>query len=732
MMPRLDGFGLLCAIRADKSLADIPVVLLSARADEEAKLEGFSTADDYLVKPFNARELLARIGANLNLAELRKQAAIDLRDTRCLHEVAERLLRTEGNFEECLELILDSAIEITGADKGNMQIFEPASDSLQLTVQRGFEKRFLDYFACVRQGDSVGCATAMKSLRQVVVDDVTQSDIFAGEESLNVLLSAGVRAVQSTPLFGADGEIVGMISTHFAAPHRPSERQLRCVALLARHAADYLERRHFEQAREQINRTLRYRTEQFATLLNQAPMGVYLVDSAFRIREMNPASLSAFGNIPGGLIGRDFGEIIHIVWPKEYADEIVALFRHTLETGESWATSKRGEVRADRGETEHYAWRVDRITLPDGSHGVVCYFHDISEQVKADETRQLLLRELNHRVKNTLASVQAIARQTLLSTKEPTEFAARFSGRLQSMARVHALLTESTWKGADLREVIRDQLLHGHVDESRLTAWGPAVHLQPQQAVHLAVILHELGTNSIKYGALSVTNGWVTVNWTIANDVLNLRWAERGGPMVSAPSRRGFGTTLIEQSAKSEGGKAEQLIEHEGVTWKISLRLPDAAIRGEADGVQPELINRPATSAQLLKGARASPFAGLRFLVVEDESLIALDLVDRLEKLGAETQSVSTEDESLALIEQDTFDCALLDANLHGRSVEAVAAALTRRKISFVFVTGYGRAGLPAAFTQAPALAKPVSDEQLLEAVMDLVSRQQRVVRLQS
>jgi two-component sensor histidine kinase len=125
-----------------------------------------------------------------------------------------------------------------------------------------------------------------------------------------------------------------------------------------------------------------------------------------------------------------------------------------------------------------------------------------------------LLRELNHRVKNTLASVQAIAHQTLLSTKEPTEFAARFSGRLQSMARVHALLTESTWKGADLREVIRDQLLHGHVDESRLTAWGPAVHLQPQQAVHVAVMLHELGTNSIKYGALSATKGWVTVNWT--------------------------------------------------------------------------------------------------------------------------------------------------------------------------------------------------------------------------
>jgi PAS domain-containing protein len=282
------------------------------------------------------------------------------------------LLQTEDNLEECLELILDSAIEITRADKGNIQILEPASDFPQLTVQRGLEKPFLDYFARVRRGDSAVCRTAMKSLGQVLVDDVTQSDIFTGEESLNAVLSAGVRAVQWTPLFGAGGEIIGMISTYFSAPHRPSERQLRCVALLARHAADYLERRNYEQAREHINRTLRYRIEQFATLLNQAPMGVYLV-------EMNPAALSAFGDLPGGIIGRDFGEIIQIVWPKEYADEIVEVFRHTLKTGESWATSNHGDVRADRGVTEHYAWGVDRIPLPEGSHGVVCYFHDISE-----------------------------------------------------------------------------------------------------------------------------------------------------------------------------------------------------------------------------------------------------------------------------------------------------------------------------------------------------------------
>jgi two-component sensor histidine kinase len=222
------------------------------------------------------------------------------------------------------------------------------------------------------------------------------------------------------------------------------------------------------------------------------------------------AQSSAFAWFLGGSFHRIVcEEPVHTLWEKRYADEVVSIFRHTLQTGEPYATQRRDEFRIDRERLEYYEWSVERITLPDGSYRVVCYFRDIAEQVKAEETPQLLLRELNHRVKNTLASVQAIAHQTLRNTKDPAEFARRFSGRVQSMAPVHALLTESSWKGADLRELIPDQLLQGSVDETRLTAWGPAVQLEPQMAVHIAVMLHELGTNSIKYGALSAAKGWV-------------------------------------------------------------------------------------------------------------------------------------------------------------------------------------------------------------------------------
>jgi two-component sensor histidine kinase len=116
--------------------------------------------------------------------------------------------------------------------------------------------------------------------------------------------------------------------------------------------------------------------------------------------------------------------------------------------------------------------------------------------------------------------------------------------------------------------------MQGPVDQARLTAAGPAVHLDPQTVVLLALMLHELGTNSAKYGALSSSGGRVAVDWSVTDDLLHLRWVERGGPIVVRSTKRGFGTVLIEQSVKSAGGSAEMLCEAKGITWNLCLRLP--------------------------------------------------------------------------------------------------------------------------------------------------------------
>lgn len=470
---------------------------------------------------------------------------------------------------------------------------------------------------------------------------------------------------------------------------------------------------------------LRNRVAQFETLFNQAPIGMYLIDSDFRIREVNPVAQSVFESIEGDVIGRDFDEVVHTLWEQKFADEMSQLFRRTLETGEPYVTAERAVFVAHRGITKYFAWRLDRVVLEDGRFGVVCYFRDISQQVEAEKTRHLLVTELNHRVKNTLANVQAIAQQTLRHTSSPEEFAPKFTGRIQSMAKVHALLTNENWQGAYLRELIRDQLLQGSIDETRLTAWGPPLRLTAQATLHLALILHELGTNSIKHGALSTAQGRVSLTWVLRGKTLKLQWQERGGPAVSGSIQRGFGVSLIEHTAKGQGGKAEMTCEAEGVTWNVVLPLPQHAAPFSGD--QP-LAKRGADAGVV--SAQRKLLANRSFLVIEDEPLIALSLTESLRGAGARiVQTAATVEKAHEFIERTRFDGVLLDANLHSRPVDEIAATLTQRQVPFVFVTGYGKQGLPTAFQHIPVLPKPHTEEQLLSVVAGMGAKTGDVVQ---
>ena len=472
---------------------------------------------------------------------------------------------------------------------------------------------------------------------------------------------------------------------------------------------------------------LRNRVAQFETLFDQAPIGMYLTDSDFRIHEVNSAARSVFENIPGDIIGRDFAEVVHAIWEQKFADEMAQLFRRTLETGEPYVTAERAVYVTHREITKYFAWRLERLVLEDGRFGVACYFRDISQQVQAEKTRHLLITELNHRVKNTLANVQAIAQQTLRNTSNPEEFAPKFVGRIQSLARVHALLTNENWQGANLRELIRDQLLQGSIDETRLTAWGPPLRLTAQATLHLALILHELGTNSVKHGALSAPQGRVSLSWVLKGETLELKWQERGGPAVTGPMERGFGVSLVEHTAKGQGGSAEMICEAEGITWNLILPLPQHAAPFSGDQSQ---AKRAGTNAGVVS-ARRKLLADRTFLVIEDEPLIALSLTESLKGAGARiVQTAATVEKALEFIERTRFDGVLLDANLHSRPVDEIAAALTQRQMPFVFVTGYGKQGLPIAFQHIAILPKPHTEEQLLTIVAGLGAKTGDVVQL--
>jgi two-component sensor histidine kinase len=197
---------------------------------------------------------------------------------------------------------------------------------------------------------------------------------------------------------------------------------------------------------------------------------------------------------------------------------------------------------------------------------------DLSETKRAEELQRLLVNELNHRVKNTLATVQSITAQTLRGATDLPSARAALDDRLISLARAHDLLTDGSWSGADLREVVA-RAMHPF-DAARLDVAGPSLTIAPRQALTLSLALHELATNASKHGALSVPGGSVEVRWSSSDEALHLNWRESGGPAVVPPERRGFGSRLLEEGIDRElGGHTQLDYASDGVRCDISAPL---------------------------------------------------------------------------------------------------------------------------------------------------------------
>jgi PAS domain S-box-containing protein len=189
--------------------------------------------------------------SEVRLFEILKHSDADLKAMRRLNEIGTRCAREGNDFYACLNEILDVAIEITRADKGSIQLVDATTGALTIATHSGFKRPFLEFFANAKNVASA-CGAAIKSLERVIIEDVNESELFAGTPSLQVLREAGVRAVQSTPLVSSGGKILGIISTHFDTPILPSEQELRLMDLLARQSADFLERKRVQEEREQL------------------------------------------------------------------------------------------------------------------------------------------------------------------------------------------------------------------------------------------------------------------------------------------------------------------------------------------------------------------------------------------------------------------------------------------------------------------------------------------------
>jgi len=618
--------------------------------------------------------------------EMRRQrVAPDVDATLRLQQISTMLI-SEGSNGAIYHHVLDAAIELMSADMGSMQVFDPERGELRLLAERGFHPESATYWQWVRLNSGSTCGMALSAGCRVIVPDIEAHEAIVGTADLDAYRRSEIRAVQSTPLVARSGRLLGMISTHWRKPHRPTERELRPLDVLARQAADLIERNEVEAALRESREQFRWlaaivqssddaiiskdlngiitswnkgaerlfgysaedtigksitilippeRLHEEHTILGRI-RGGNRIEHYETVRRRKDGSLidisltispvrDAEGNVVGASkIARDIterkkelellqrqadlldqshdaiftwkigGGIVY--WSKgaerlyEYtAEEAIGRVSHELLRTRSPIALQEVESQIARegswyGELTHTT-RHGRTVVVESRHVRVEYSgeiyaletnRDVTERKAHEQYVHLLTREVNHRAKNMLSVVDAMARQT--AAKSPEDFVKRFSERIHALSASHDLLIRNEWKGVDIEDLVRAQLaLFASLIDSRIAVRGPRLRLKAGSAQAIGLALHELATNAGKYGALSTNNGRVDIWWQAAADMFTMSWTENDGPPVVAPTRQGFGSTVISTMAKhSLSGEVAIYYARSGLMWQLTCPAANA------------------------------------------------------------------------------------------------------------------------------------------------------------
>ena len=327
--------------------------------------------------------------------------------------------------------------------------------------------------------------------------------------------------------------------------------------------------------RKRAEEDLRESEGRFRTIFEQANDFLITTTLDQKVTQVNPAVLAALGYAEEELVGHPISDFMD---PDQFEISRAAVAKKLAEGGTTRLTLT---VRAKDGR--ELIWETNsRLTAdeqgnPTGLHAIG---RDVT-QAKRDEAHlRLLIDELNHRVKNTLAIVQGIAQQTFKTGAEPVAARRAFEGRLAALSEAHNLLTREHWGPVSMAQIIGDAVMPHGGDAGRFDLDGPDLPIAPKTAISLALAIHELATNAVKHGALSQPEGKVAIEWakTGTRDVprLSLTWTERGGPPVVVPNKRGFGTRMIERGLAAElGGTVKIAFEPGGLVCVVDAPLPE-------------------------------------------------------------------------------------------------------------------------------------------------------------
>ena len=437
----------------------------------------------------------------------------------------------------------------------------------------------LDILRCLTRGtadisgnyplDGVGAGVNAK-LRagdSVRFDNADEDPLIDTPELRETYRQADALAVLTVPVISGE-RYRAMLFAHDPQPRR----WLDAEEEMLRDATAHIWR---EISRARAEAALRRSEERYRRIFEQANDLILTADLDQRITDCNPAAARAIGLTREQAIGRSIGEFLSSEGFAKSSD----MLRRKLEHGGT--TRYEIEVYTISGRTLHWevdsTLTVDEAGRPVGLHAIG---RDVTERRRADERQRLLVNELNHRVKNTLALVQGLALQSFREGRDSAEARTAFQERLTALAAAHDLLTRESWEGATLGHLVEEGLGHINAVRTRVRMKGPDVTLAPKAAVSLSMALHELATNAAKYGALSTPEGEVSLRWQAEDGCLCLEWRERGGPPVSPPGRRGFGLRMIERALAADlaGGVSVEFAP-DGLVCRIEAALSHAEPR---------------------------------------------------------------------------------------------------------------------------------------------------------
>jgi len=472
-----------------------------------------------------------------------------------------------------------------------------------------------------------------------------------------------------------------------------------------------------ERKRAEI--ALRESENRFQQFANASSSGLWIRDAETLSMEfVSPSIATIYGTEPDALLG-DIKYWAAMVLPEDretaghhiaqacHGDPAIHEFRIRRDDGSfRWIRDTDFPLFDENGNVQ----RVGGIA------------EDVTETKMAVEHQGVLLHELQHRVRNIMAVIRSMAVRSADGAADVEDYKTSLAGRLLALARVQTLLTRQANAGGWMRDILESEIGAQAHSENQYELTGPDIMLSPKAVEVLTLAFHELSTNALKYGALSVSRGKVTVTWTLfekrEKTWIAIDWVEEGAPSRAPPTRRGFGSELIEARIPYElRGTGKTTIEAEGARCHIEFPLREAESILETDAPVPTRLYGGTVDM-----TGAPDLSGKTILVVEDDYYVASDTAAALRGAGAIVLGPSpTAEDAAHLLEHETPTSVVLDLNLGGGGPKfEIAHRLLERGIPFVFLTGYDPDVIPDDLANIKRLQKPIALREVVEAVSRL------------